>query len=419
MTDLRRAYTNIQSIPFRIRDILTAAIFLYSSLALTAENPNVTPNSPFRVATFNASLHRDTPNGLLQALQQGTLVNNPDPQIANVATIIRKVRPAVILLNEFDYRANSESIIQFKQRYLEMETRPTDQQHFDPVYFPYHFSAPSNTGIPSGVDFNNDLVADGPEDVFGYGSFPGQYGMVLLSQFPIVENQVRTFQKFLWRNMPHARLPTTSNKTDKQNSYYSEKALSVFRLSSKSHWDIPIDINGTTVHLLASHPTPPVFDGPEDRNGQRNHDEIRFWADYIDASKGQYLYDDNGVKGALQDQRRFIILGDLNASPFEGDSTDNPINLLLQHRAVNNDFTPTSKGAIENKPNSKFSPSHTTDWSLRVDYVLPSRLGLRILDGAVFWPSTSEPGYELVKNRETNSDHRLVWLDLDLTNNSP
>ena len=51
---------------------------------------------------------------------------------------------------------------------------------------------------------------------------------------------------------------------------------------------------GKTVHFLVSHPTPPVFDGPEDRNGTRNFDEIRFWADYVIPSRSGYIYDDNG-----------------------------------------------------------------------------------------------------------------------------
>ncbi len=60
----------------------------------------------------------------------------------------------------------------------------------------------------------------------------------------------------------------------------------MLRLSSKSHWDIPLQIGGAIVHVLTAHPTPPVFDGPEDRNGCRNHDEIRLWSDYIDPSRG-------------------------------------------------------------------------------------------------------------------------------------
>jgi hypothetical protein len=64
----------------------------------------------------------------------------------------------------------------------------------------------------------------------------------------------------------------------------------VLRLSSKSHWDVPIDIplgDGVTkrVHMLLHHPTPPAFDGEEGRNLRRNHDEIRLFADYVGCAK--------------------------------------------------------------------------------------------------------------------------------------
>ncbi len=79
------------------------------------------------------------------------------------------------------------------------------------------------------------------------------------------------------------------------------------RLSSKSHWDIPININGKEIHILASHPTPPVFDGPENRNGNRNHDEIRFWRDYIDNTQANYIYDDGGKKGGLSPTNHLLF----------------------------------------------------------------------------------------------------------------
>ncbi len=78
-----------------------------------------------------------------------------------------------------------------------------------------------------------------------------------------------------------------------------------FRLSSKSHWDVPVKVGNKTIHILASHPTPPSFDGAEDRNGKRNHDEIRFWKDYISDSSNQYIYDDKGVKGGFN--RKFLF----------------------------------------------------------------------------------------------------------------
>jgi hypothetical protein len=86
------------------------------------------------------------------------------------------------------------------------------------------------------------------------------------------------------------------------------------RLSSKSHWDVPVTVGRKTVHLLASHPTPPVFDGREDRNGKRNNDEIRLWADYIEGGKSAaYLYDDQAGVGGLDRGERFVILGDQNS----------------------------------------------------------------------------------------------------------
>ena len=48
--------------------------------------------------------------------------------------------------------------------------------------------------------------------------------------------------------------------------------------------------------LLVAHPTPPVFDGPEDRNGRRNFDEIPLLGDYVTGRSG-YIYDDDGGRG--------------------------------------------------------------------------------------------------------------------------
>ena len=62
-----------------------------------------------------------------------------------------------------------------------------------------------------------------------------------------------------------------------------------------------------------------MFDGPEDRNGPRNFDEIRFWADYITPGRGGYIYDDEGGRGASSPSL-FVIAGDQNSDPLDGDS---------------------------------------------------------------------------------------------------
>jgi hypothetical protein len=226
--------------------------------------------------------------------------------------------------------------------------------------------------------------------------------------------------------MPQALLPIVPNI---EAPFYNDGDLQILRLSSKSFWDVPILIPSRetssggsrpfTLHLLCSHPTPPVFDGPEDRNGHRNHDEVRLIADYIDPKKGDYLVDDAGRTGSLPTGSAFVILGDLNADPVDGDSVPGTMDQLLKHPRVDRSFIPASAGgklATEEKPTpspaDRGDPSHDTSnfgdfRNLRVDYVLPSK-GLSVSEGGIFWPTPGEPGSEAI----TATDHRLVWIDI-------
>ncbi len=222
--------------------------------------------------------------------------------------------------------------------------------------------------------------------------------------------------------MPGALLPEDPPGTP----WYSPAELDVFRLSSKSHWDVPIEIHNKTVHFLVSHPTPPVFDGPEDRNGTRNHDEIRFWADYVSPGRSGYIYDDAGNFGGLQPGDLFVIAGDQNSDPLDGDSIPGAIQQLLDHPLVNTKVTPSSEGAVEqdalqggaNETHLSDPAFDTADFSdfapgnLRADYVLP-RKTLQIMDAGVFWPLSGDPLFALVGTFPfPSSDHRLVWIDV-------
>ena len=158
--------------------------------------------------------------------------------------------------------------------------------------------------------------------------------MVVYSRYPIDSELVRTFQRFLWKDMPGARLPDDP-ATPQPADWYSPQEQDVFRLSSKSHWDVPIDVDGQTVHFLVSHPTPPVFDGDEDRNGTRNADEIRFTADYVTPSRGRYIYDDEGRRGGLDPGALFVIAGDQNSDPLDGDSLPGAAQQLLENPRIN------------------------------------------------------------------------------------
>ena len=303
------------------------------------------PPQEVRFATFNASLNRDF-DGQLQV----DLSTPGNPQADVIAEIIQRVRPDVLLINEFDFDADGVALEGFQTNYLSVAHGTAA-----PIVYPYRYAAPSNTGIHSGHDLNNDGLIDPvaapfnfvyANDAFGFGWFPGQFGMAVYSMHPIDTDSIRTFQLFLWKDMPGALLPDDPS-TPEPADWYSDAELDVFRLSSKSHWDVPIEIGSSTVHFLVSHPTPPVFDGPEDRNGTRNHDEIRFWADYVHPERGQYIYDDNGNSGGLAANARFVIAGDQNSDPLDGDSIPGSIQQLLNSPKVNTEVTPSSVGGSE------------------------------------------------------------------------
>ncbi|WP_122818159.1 endonuclease/exonuclease/phosphatase family protein [Nocardioides pantholopis] len=362
------------------------------------------PDQTVRFQTFNASLNRAAAGELVADLS-----TPDDPQAAAVAEIVQRTRPDVLLLNEFDYVADGAAVDLFRENYLEV---PQDGAR--PIRYRYSFVAPSNTGIPSGHDLDNNGTVGGGNDAYGFGEFPGQYGMVVLSRLPIDQRRVRTFQRFRWQDMPGNLLPT---------DWYSPEAAADLRLSSKSHWDVPVRVGRRTVHFLVSHPTPPTFDGPEDRNGARNHDEIRFWADYVAGAR--YPYDDRGRRGGLRRGASFVIAGDQNADPLDGDSVDSAIDQLLDSPFVR-DPLPASAGATEASAlqgganaTHRGDPAYdtadfadTAPGNLRVDYVLPSR-DLRVRDAGVFWPVQADPLSRLTGVFPfPSSDHRAVWVDV-------
>ena len=369
-----------------------------------------------RIATFNASMNRDEAGGLAAALASGE-----DPQIRAVAEIIQRVDPDILLINEFDHAPGNPEA--FVENYLNVPQSASGAGPSTPVDYPHSFTAPSNTGEPSGLDLDGDGEVGGPGDAYGFGFFEGQFGMAVLSKHDIREEDVRTFREFLWRDMPDARLPLNEDGTP----FYSEEQLDALRLSSKSHWDVPIEVEGRVIHLLASHPTPPVFDGPEDRNGLRNADEIRLLADH--AAGAGYIVDDEGVAGGLAPGESFVVAGDLNSDPADGDSLPGAAQQVTANPRVQ-DPLPASEGGPDaaerqggaNEGQSGDPATDTADFAdaegspgnLRVDYVLPSA-DLDVVGSGVFWPEAGDPLFPLVGDFPfPASDHRLVYVDVEI-----
>ena len=371
-----------------------------------------TPADSLRVATYNVSLYDDQAGGLIGRLQAG------DAGARKVAAVLQQVRPDLVLLNEFDYDAAGHAADLFQRDYLE-QTQPGGGEA---LHYPYRYFAEVNTGVPSGLDLDrNGSVGGGGRDrgndAWGYGLHPGQYGMLVLSQYPIDADQVRSFQHLRWATMPDARRPIDPASGQ---PWHDDAIWEKLRLSSKSHGDVPVRTPAGIVHLLASHPTPPVFDGPEDRNGARNADEIRLWREYISPGPHAWLCDDAGHCGGLDEGARFVVVGDLNNDPADGDGHHEAIVELLEHPRVLRMATPRSEGGAETAQAyaakglvRRGAPAHVTGdfgaraGAMRLDYVLPST-GFDLRGSGVFWPPSSDPAAAIADG----SDHHLVWVDL-------
>jgi endonuclease/exonuclease/phosphatase family metal-dependent hydrolase len=424
-----------------------APLFIVLTAWAVCSTANVASND-LRIATYNIAM------GLQKEGQLGqNLANGQEPRLRQVAEILQRVRPDIIVLNEFDYDPDFDAAGLFNEHYLAKSWN--GQQT---IHYPYSYRGPVNTGMDSGLDLDGNGKTGEPQDAWGYGSFPGQYGMLVLSRFPIRLEATRTFQHFPWSALPAVQRPFGPDGS----SYYPDDIWKQLRLSSKSHWDLLIDVNGRDLHFLVHHPTPPVFDGPENRNGKRNYDENRFWIKYLERGEKDYIVDDNGEAGGLDKGALFIIAGDLNADPLDGDSisgvsevsedthdlevmkisedthdllnklsedthngdsANGAIAQLLAFPLINASCIPLSPGGREasvvqggkNRQHKGDPAADTSDFNdertgnLRLDYVLPSA-NITVRNCGVFWPAEGEVGHDLVKA----SDHRLVWLDISL-----
>jgi len=363
--------------------------------------------SQIRFATFNIAMGLEQAGAMAAALRSGH-----DPRLNSLAIVLQTVRPDVVLLNEFDYDPAIDAAGLLNRNYLNIAAEDRE-----PIAYEYSLYPAVNTGVDSGLDLDGNGAVGEPGDAWGFGRFPGQYGMLILSRIPIDEAGVRSFRTLRWAQLPGALRPVNEDGP----FYYPDPVWEALRLSSKNHLDVPISLDGQTVHLLVSHPTPPVFDGPEDQNGRRNHDELAFWSFYLSQPSADWIVDDSGTPGGLTIGADFIIAGDFNADPIDGDGLPSAVTQLLDHPFIDSGCVPESDGGAEaaklqagNNLRHQGNPAlDTSDFNddatgnLRLDYLLPST-GLTVASCGVFWPTVDSP----LNQAATFSDHRLIWLDI-------
>ncbi len=319
-----------------------------------------------RIATYDVELTRAGPGLLYQSILSGG-----DPQVGAVAAVIARADADVLVLQGIDYDLDLRAL-----------TALADQLRRKGLDYPYRFAWRPNSGLATGLDLDGDGRRGGPRDAQGYGDFAGAGGMAVLSRLPVDAGASHDFSALPWRDLPQADLPPG----------WSAEVAAVQRLSSTGHWDIAVTLpDQRMLHLLTWNATPPVFDGPEDRNGRRNQDETAFWLRLLD--------------GALpwpSPTQPFVILGDAELDPAKGEGRPAALTALLADPRLQSPLPPGTETA-DFRPTGGPGP-------LQLDYVLPSA-ALDIHSAGAMRP---EPGDPLAGTILAASRHRLVWVDLDL-----
>ena len=308
---------------------------------------------PLRIATYHAPLSRKGPGLLLRDILAGD-----DALRATLAPIV-EVRPDVLILTDIDYDHDLAALGALGAM---LAGAGAD--------LPHAFALRPNTGLQTEQDLDGDGRRGGPRDAQGYGWFSGQGGMAVLSRWPVDPAGVTDLSALLWADLPGTRMTPDDPAPDLQ------------RLSSSGHWSLRL-LAPDPFTLLMFHATPPVFDGPEDRNGRRNADEIALWRRYLEGELGLPV-----PEGPL------VLAGNANLDPAQGEGLRAEIAALLAHpglRAV----APTGPFGLAT---ARWPPPGPG--ALRVQYLMHSP-DLVARDQGQVWPDTS-----------AGAAHALIWADL-------
>jgi hypothetical protein len=311
----------------------------------------------------------------LRDIDRGT-----DPQVAAIRQIIASLDADILVLTGFDHDSGLHAL-----------SALAGQLAADGHAYPHLFALNGNNGLPTGFDVDGDGRTLEPEDAMGWGRFPGAGGSAILSRLPILSAEAQDFAPFLWRDLPQSLIPPTTDPG----------LAALQRLSSHGHWQVPVTLpRGQRLDLLIWHATPPAFDGPDDRNGRRNHDEAAFWLHLL-AGRLPFPAPPGPV----------VLLGDANLDPVDGDGRPNALRALLTHPMLQDLAPQGSHGRTDpgQQGDARLDTAlYTRLGGLRLDYILPDRR-LQVIAAGVLWPAAEDPLLVLL---DAASHHRPVWVDI-------
>lgn len=342
------------------------------------------------------------------------LLDEDAPQLVAMAQVLDRFRPDILSINELQFDIENvpeaglpgaPSTVQPGDACQAKNARRlADRLHaLNPeLRYDYAVVAMGN----SGVEFQTtEEVADNfkvrPDE------FLGRYSLGLISRYPILHDQVRVLHDLAWHDLPGNSIDAIREDLDievPEGYWLFEKAIVV----------VPIDVNGSILHVVLLHP---MTSGFHPMNPYRNHDELRalqLWlAGELDAPGWEPLPED----------AMFVLIGDWNVDPEDGDGDRASLPQVLSSPRVVTHFPEGEGGTkgVNPRRNTFLSgcgrEDGTLPWNpqnkmqMQLDYMLPSTTIGQPTESGIFWPTYPSEDWNLACRA---SDHRLMWEDLAL-----
>nr|WP_281494122.1 endonuclease/exonuclease/phosphatase family protein [Jannaschia sp. S6380] len=283
-----------------------------------------------------------------------------DPQAEAALAVIAAARADIILLQDIDWDHGGLGLAVLVERLADLGA---DYRH--------SLALRPNSGTPSGHDLDGDGTTHEARDAMGYGWFTGDSGLALLSRLPL--GSATDLSSTLWSDRSEAAKLLPPGARD------------LVPLATTAQWTVPIEIGGREATLITMAAGTPVFDGPEDRNGLRNRDELAL------------------VSELAADADLPIVLGRANLDPDRGQGIRPAITGLLTHPKLQDPVPTARDGRTE-----------TAFWddpgAMRVDYVLPPAAA-KVVGAGVLGDAGDDALAGAVAEAGTG---RLVWVDIRL-----
>ncbi|MBL7671135.1 MAG: hypothetical protein JNM39_11690 [Bdellovibrionaceae bacterium] len=367
-------------------------------------------------------------------LGQGT----KNSQVAAAVSVLRKLNPDFLSINEMQFDLPGIPSASF-QSHGENSMGMMNLLSLGWPQISIGFG-PSNTGtlakkIPNTDNYTTNSLRRELADPVNFGVFPAEYSVAGATRFPV---GARLFvQDLKWRDFRPDR--DLSKFKDAAGNALDPNKIELF---DKNFMDMVVKIEGRDVHFILLH-TVPVHDFGKDGspNSVRNADQLSFLEWYL-TGKTDFVPPDSLPVKPLEPGALFVAMGDWNVDVRDKNL---PGALVLQRLFdKTNLWMDPSQLDFTYESQSFYVPPYQD----QLDYIITSKsTGLVIKKGGVYAPFAREnrgcslpeepksqgPEFVIVaytdkQSKEkcfaevsseyaeikTASDHRPVWLDLEV-----